>query len=164
MEKILVRLLTIATLISVIFLYLIIVSDKPVNNVSSTILQKVNPKSSNIIFFSDSLHINFVIYKVKLNGDILSIKGSDETNFSFNITSLSSYVGYHHTTSGNPVKAAQILLNKYNAKSQNGNLIEIDSKLGLNTHSMLVLFQSKNSLTVDGTIGPNTWRKLCSFL
>lgn len=164
MKKKLVGLLATATLISGIFSPLTVYADQPGDPVDTTILEEVKSGCSGEIVLYDSIKRGLVTYSIGLSGNTLSVKGSDGTNFSFNITSISSYVGYNHTTSGNPVKAAQILLNVYKSRTGYGNSIAVDSLFGPATHSMVVLFQDKNGLSVDATIGPNTWRKLCSYL
>ncbi|MFE5207424.1 peptidoglycan-binding protein [Streptomyces sp. NPDC056600] len=57
-------------------------------------------------------------------------------------------------SSGSAVKAAQTQLNVYNYG------LGVDGSFGTKTKSATTAFQSKHSLTVDGVIGPNTWRVL----
>lgn len=164
MKKKLVGLLATATLISGVFSPLTVYADQPGDPVDTAILEEVKSGCSGEIVLYDSIKRALVTYNIGLTGNTLSVKGSDGTNFSFNITNRSNYVGYNYTTSGNPVKAAQILLNVYKARTGYGNSIAVDSLFGPATHSMVILFQEKNSLSVYATIGPNTWRKLCSYL
>ncbi len=67
---------------------------------------------------------------------------------------VSTYVGYGHVTSGNPVHLAQLLLKK------SGYSIAIDSLFGSSTYSKVRSFQSKYGLSVDGVVGLGTWNKL----
>lgn len=55
---------------------------------------------------------------------------------------------------GDDVRAIQEALNKKGAK------IEVDGKMGRATVQAIVEFQRKNGLTPDGTIGPETRKKL----
>ena len=49
---------------------------------------------------------------------------------------------------------------------KNANLYEgkIDGVLGPNTRKAVEAFQSKNSLKIDGKVGPKTWQKLKEYL
>ncbi|GAA1524801.1 peptidoglycan hydrolase-like protein with peptidoglycan-binding domain [Agromyces terreus] len=59
-------------------------------------------------------------------------------------------------SSGNDVRAAQTLLNKYGYK------LGVDGSFGAATKSAAVAFQKSVGLTADGIVGPNTWRYLAS--
>lgn len=181
MKKNLLLSLAVVGLISSVCSPLVAYADQPGDTTDTTILQEVKDGCSgkislpaqevkNVyngkIFLYDAVKRNgdIVTFYVQLGGNILSVSGSDGTNFSFDITARSSYVGYNFTTSGDSVKAAQILLDIYHARTGEGTSVAVDSLFGPSSHSALQTFQVKNNLSTDCVVGPNTWRKLCSYL
>lgn len=66
----------------------------------------------------------------------------------------STYVGYGHVTSGNPVHLTQLLLKK------SGYSTTVDSLFGSSTYSKVKSFQSNYGLSADGIVGLGTWHKL----
>ena len=61
---------------------------------------------------------------------------------------------YKNGSSGNNVYAIQYLLN------DRGYGLTVDGKFGSNTESAVKKFQKTNKLTIDGVVGPKTWKKL----
>ncbi|MBD0839283.1 peptidoglycan-binding protein [Streptomyces sp. TRM68416] len=59
------------------------------------------------------------------------------------------------------VKEAQCLLNSYNTWHGRP-AIAVDGIFGSETHNAVVAFQKRMKITVDGIVGPQTWRKLRS--
>ncbi|MEG1411059.1 MAG: peptidoglycan-binding domain-containing protein [Bacilli bacterium] len=164
MKKNLLISLTALTLVSSMISPLVAYADQPGDPTDISIVEQVKDGASGQVSIYDSVKRAVVTYYVSFRNDIISISGTDGTNFSFNITNRSSYVGYNFTTKGNPVKAAQILLNVFKHKTGNGTSLQVDSLFGPSTHSMVQVFQKYSNLSVDATVGPNTWRKLCSYL
>ncbi|WP_160288246.1 peptidoglycan-binding domain-containing protein [Clostridium tyrobutyricum] len=66
----------------------------------------------------------------------------------------SNVVGYGYTTSGQPVKAVQLLL------SMHGYSLGIDGLFGNITYNAILSYQRSHSLTSDGIVGKNTWKSL----
>ena len=58
------------------------------------------------------------------------------------------------------VKTVQRLLKSLGYKDANGNTLEVDGSFGGKTLYAVESFQKKNGLTVDGSVGRNTWTKL----
>ncbi|MCC0785147.1 peptidoglycan-binding protein [Clostridioides sp. ES-S-0108-01] len=65
---------------------------------------------------------------------------------------VTTYVGYGHVTSGNPVHLVQLLLKKV------GFYTGIDSIFGNDTYKKVKSFQSKYGLQADGVVGLGTWK------
>lgn len=74
---------------------------------------------------------------------------------SFNYLALS---GYHNVAV--QVKTLQRLLRDIQYKGKDGKELKIDSRFGVNTDYAVRAFQKKNKLTVDGIVGPATWKLL----
>lgn len=70
---------------------------------------------------------------------------------------LSSYQTIRDGTSNNFVFLLQFILN------QLGYSLLVDGKFGRNTDAAVKNFQSKNNLSVDGIVGPNTWKTLLTL-
>lgn len=58
------------------------------------------------------------------------------------------------------VKDLQLLLNGKGFKGKNAKLLTVDGDFGTNTDYAVRNFQSNKGLTVDGIVGPKTWRAL----
>ncbi|MFE9451812.1 GH25 family lysozyme [Streptomyces sp. NPDC006739] len=56
--------------------------------------------------------------------------------------------------SGRQVTTVQYLLNAHGAA------LSVDGSFGTDTHDAVVAFQTRNHLTADGIVGPNTWQAL----
>ena len=70
---------------------------------------------------------------------------------------LSSYQTIRDGASNNFVFLLQFILN------QLGYSLLVDGKFGRNTDAAVKDFQSKNNLSVDGIVGPNTWKTLLTL-
>lgn len=70
---------------------------------------------------------------------------------------VTTYVGYGHVTSGNPVHLTQLLL------KGSGYSLKVDSLFGDTTYSKVKSFQSGHGLTSDGVVGLGTWTKLAQY-
>lgn len=66
---------------------------------------------------------------------------------------VTTYVGYGHTTSGNPVHLVQLLLKRV------GFSTGVDSIFGNDTYNKVKSFQSRYGLNSDGVVGLGTWKK-----
>ncbi|MCC0728930.1 peptidoglycan-binding protein [Clostridioides sp. ZZV14-6045] len=71
---------------------------------------------------------------------------------------VTTYVGYGHTQSGNPVHLAQLLLNR------TGSSLTVDSSFGSATYNQVKSFQSRYGLQSDGIVGLGTWIKFKDVL
>jgi peptidoglycan hydrolase-like protein with peptidoglycan-binding domain len=60
-------------------------------------------------------------------------------------------------SSGGMVKRWQTHLNLFGHKDQDGQPLKVDGRFGGRTDFATKDFQTKNNLTVDGKVGPNTW-------
>lgn len=90
---------------------------------------------------------------------VFQVRVSDGTTLSvWDFYDTDTYVGYNHATNITAVGTLQASLNAF------GYNLDVDFKFGPSTHSALIDFQKKNGLSVDGTAGPNTWKKLNSKL
>lgn len=88
-------------------------------------------------------------FNVKYYGSRFEVTGSKTYT-----VGVSTYVGYGHVTSGNPVHLTQLLLKK------SGYSIVVDSVFGSSTYSKVRSFQGNYGLSVDGIVGLGTWNKL----
>lgn len=59
-------------------------------------------------------------------------------------------------STGEAVKAVQSQLNAHGAAPA----LAVDGNFGAGTHTAVRSFQTRNALTVDGVVGPNTWKAL----
>ena len=65
-----------------------------------------------------------------------------------------------YTASGEQVKTVQRLLNAMDYRDAKGQRLDVDGIFGTNTDSAVKSYQKANGLTVDGIVGPATWKKL----
>lgn len=66
-----------------------------------------------------------------------------------------SWVGWSHVTSGELVYAVQTMVNAVGYSPGT-----IDGQYGNNTQTAIAKYQSSQSLSSDGIVGPNTWSSL----
>ena len=81
--------------------------------------------------------------------------GSATVTLTFNYLAKSGY-----TSSGNQVKTLQRLLNAMSYKGSDGKALTVDGEFGANTDAAVRSFQKAKGLTVDGIVGPSTWKAL----
>ena len=84
-----------------------------------------------------------------------SSKKTETATLTFNYLALT---GYNNVSA--QVKMLQRLLRDIQYKGKDGKELTVDSKFGANTDYAVRAFQKKNGLTVDGVVGPATWKKL----
>lgn len=65
-----------------------------------------------------------------------------------------------YTRTGEQVKTVQRLLNAMGYKGSDGKALTVDGIFGTNTDYAVRRFQKAEGLTVDGIVGPATWKKL----
>lgn len=65
-----------------------------------------------------------------------------------------------YTRTGEQVKTVQRLLNAMGYKGSDGKSLTVDGIFGTNTDYAVRRFQKAEGLTVDGIVGPATWKKL----
>lgn len=99
---------------------------------------------------SISTYASFSIY---FNSTYFQVTGSK--NYKVYIT---TYVGYGHVTSGNPVHLVQLLLKRA------GYSLDADSLFGSDTYNKVRSFQSNYGLSSDGVVGIGTWNKFVDVL
>ncbi|MCC0657175.1 peptidoglycan-binding protein [Clostridioides sp. ES-S-0123-01] len=91
-------------------------------------------------------------FTVKYYDSFFDVSGSK--NYRVYVT---TYVGYGHVTSGNPVHLTQLLL------KGSGYSLKVDSLFGDTTYSKVKSFQGSHGLTSDGVVGLGTWTKLAQY-
>ena len=70
------------------------------------------------------------------------------------------YIGEGYEYSPGVVKTVQRILNDVSYKGKDGKPLTVDGIYGVNTDYAVRAFQKKHSLTVDGVVGPATWKPL----
>ena len=71
---------------------------------------------------------------------------------------LKLWSGYNHARTRASVNELQKMLNEIQ-----GTDLDVDGYFGRLTESAVRRFQRRKGLSVDGIVGPNTWKVLCSF-
>jgi peptidoglycan hydrolase-like protein with peptidoglycan-binding domain len=130
---------------------------KAVNKIpskSDVMLVPSNNVDTNSVNVNTITAVPIVYYTISYTSStgIINISGSDGSKYSANVNT--SYVGYNNTTRGSSVYCAQIILDIL------GYGLSVDGLFGPATHSAVESFQISNKLSVDSTIGPNTWRMM----
>lgn len=122
----------------------------------------VEPKASDEIFIPIEGMSKYNMYKAEARKDSFTISFyntffdvSGAKNYQVYVT---TYVGYGHTTSGNPVHLVQLMINR------TGVYLDVDSSFGNNTYNKVRSFQSKYGLNSDGVVGLGTWKKFADVL
>lgn len=89
------------------------------------------------------------------SGDSSGTQKEMTCNLTFNYLAKSGY-----TRTGTQVKTVQRLLYAMGYKGADGKSLDADGIFGNNTEYAVKRFQNANGLTVDGIVGPVTWKKL----